>query len=239
MTQLSTSKARIVLIKMFLFSIMGLPRSNASLSGSSMMRFHRVSTLTVWLTSLSCWTSLKTKRFYLRSASERTADAWNNCATCSSWSILRRLEGGYESSSAVAGGFWGEARVLIPYLWGEVISSFLTTFDTLFFGLTGGFSSFMPPFLAAMRSDLVVLGGPRLSPLLSSSSEDDSSSSSGSSLISLVLSWKILMFKSDAATSMSLYSTDLLSLNLAWAVAKRIMVSRVRTVIGTETLLWS
>lgn len=83
-TQLSFSRALIVLIRVFLESMMGLPRSKASLSGSSMMRFQSVSTFTVWLESLSCWTSLKTNRFYLRSASTLLAEAWKSWATCSS-----------------------------------------------------------------------------------------------------------------------------------------------------------
>jgi hypothetical protein len=47
------------------------------------------------------------------------------------------------------------------------------------------------------------------------------------------------LFKREQAMSMSVDSTVLLSLSLACAVARRIMVSRVRTVMGTETFDWS
>ena len=54
---------------------MGLPRSKASLSGSSMIFFQRESTLTVWLTSFSCWISLNTNRFCFKFASFFTTEA--------------------------------------------------------------------------------------------------------------------------------------------------------------------
>ena len=83
-TQLSFSRALIVFIKVFIESIIGLPRSKTSLSGSTMMRFQIVSTFTVWLESMSWWTSLKTNRFYFWLASTRLAEAWKSWATCSS-----------------------------------------------------------------------------------------------------------------------------------------------------------
>jgi hypothetical protein len=108
MTQLSPSRAIIVYTRSFFFSTMGFPRSNASLSGSSMIFFQRLSTLTVWLTSLICWMSLNTNRFCFRFASLFTTDAWNNWLIYSSWSTFIRLLAGWEglsSCSCLAGDF--------------------------------------------------------------------------------------------------------------------------------------